>query len=214
MRSTTTHAFMQLRDGMRKHYVREVKRKIKSVHQDDGRQFFISKQTRPHDKITASLFGTFLPTCIVLLALFFLLLFRLETEKNLNFMQMTSSLIHRQKAERKFLHSELWYLFMATSNNIIVRHDNKKKLPWELNLLFMTFVLTFSSGMFYFIAVVSCRRCGSNQVSDVRRSGKAARERRPSGLGVGTSRTTHSCTAPAYHSRLFDSNLFKWVKRL
>lgn len=49
------NAFLQLRDGMRKHYENKTRRKkIKSVHHDDGQRFFISKQTRPQDKITAS----------------------------------------------------------------------------------------------------------------------------------------------------------------
>lgn len=146
---------------MRKHYARE----IKSQHQDDGRRFFISKQTRP--QAIRSRLPYLAYSCR--LALFFIsFTFVCFAVKNSNFMQMKSSLISFTKNKISP------FRIMKRHHNHIVSYDSEKKCSWESHLLFMTLVLTFSFGMFSFIAVVSCRRRGSCQIGDVRRLGKAA----------------------------------------
>lgn len=116
----------------------------------------------------------------------------------------------RSEKNEKFLHSELWYLFMATSNTII---SFMKSILTIMGISFsssfvsavygflMNFVLTFSSGMFLFIAVVSGRWRRNRQVSYVRRRGEARRRRRPGRSGDSGTGTAHSPTAPAHYSR-------------
>lgn len=110
----------------------------------------------------------------------------------------------------KFLHSELWYLFMATSNTII---SFIKSVLTIMGISFsssfvssvygflMNFVLTFSSGMFLFIAVVSGRWRRNCQVSYVRRRGEARRRRRSGRTGDSRTGTAHPPTATAHRSR-------------
>lgn len=130
---------------------------------------------------------------------------RSSAERNSNFMQMPSS-----EKNEKFLHSELWYLFMATSNTII---SFMKSVLTIMGISFsssfvssvygflMNFVLTFSSGMFLFIAVVSGGWRRNRQVSYVRRRGEARRRRRSGRPGDSRAGTAHPPTAAAHHPR-------------
>lgn len=115
---------------------------------------------------------------------------------------MSSNIIINRMNIKKFFVSPFmgisWEFHLLSSFNRATRLDSKTLSLWRLS---HKFVLTFSSGMFSFIAVVSCRRCRSRQVSYVRRLGKACRRYRSSCFGDGRTRTAHPSTASAYRSR-------------